>query len=94
MITTLRYGDTVITPTYKIVGLSTDNMNTIPPVPNGTTFFQMDTGLTLMWDENNERWYKIAQATATGKYTPSSDSSDDDSNNLVDFAIVGTALAG
>lgn len=93
MISVIRIGDTVNTPAHKIVGLSTDDMTTIPPVPNGTTFFQMDTGLTCMWDEENKKWHKVGQSTVTGEFVPAG-SGGSENSNLVGSAVVDTALAG
>lgn len=40
-------------------GLSTDTKPTFPKIPNGSIFFEMDTGDIYMWDIENGVW--IAQ---------------------------------
>lgn len=45
-------------PTSDLRGLSTDTKPT-ENVPNGSTFFEMDTGDVYMFDESAQIWLKI-----------------------------------
>ena len=39
-------------------GLSTDTKPTFEKIPNGSTFYEMDTGDIYMWDSENQTWRK------------------------------------
>lgn len=57
MISQIKMGDTYITPTYEIVGLSIDTKPT--DVPNGSVFFEMNTKKKYMFDEEHANWVNI-----------------------------------
>ena len=60
-------------------GLSTD---TKPIAHNGSTFYEMDTGDLYFYSEETEEWLKKGSGGGGA------------SSNLVDSAVVGTAIAG
>ena len=44
---------------WDLRGLSTDDKPTDAQMPNGSTFFEMDTGAVYMWDKENTQWRLI-----------------------------------
>lgn len=55
MITLDKMGDSFVTMCAEFKGLSTD-LKPINDVPNGSTFYEMDTQKVFMFDEENKVW--------------------------------------
>lgn len=54
---------------FKLEGLSTNQKPTVfsgKDVKNGSTFFEIDTGVTYVFDEDGKRWYPQPQAGGSG----------------------------
>lgn len=56
MITKTKYEQRGETNIAKFVGLSTDDPSPIVDCPNGSEYFEMDTGITYYFDAENEIW--------------------------------------
>lgn len=59
MISTYLSGQSVDTPMKEIRGLSTDTKPVVG-IPNGSTFFEINTGKLFCFDADNSFWYEIA----------------------------------
>lgn len=48
----------VYSTTLEIRGLSSDK-KPVEKIPNGSVFFEMDTGKVFMFDEKNKKWIQL-----------------------------------
>lgn len=56
MITKIKYEQRGETNIAKYVGVSIDDISQIVDCPNGSEYFEMDTGYTYYFDAENQQW--------------------------------------
>lgn len=77
---------------WELIGLSTDEKPTTDKIPNGSTFKEMDTGKTYMYDIESKSWHK--QPTASGSSGSTAPDDDETSGDVASDEEVKDAIDG